>query len=131
MSAKFLYQPLRPVGQQVNLVDVSTAGIHRTQVAYATCKTVFTTLIGRIADEHPVEDVHFVSFHPGVLYSEGAARFLDEGLIERDKMTLPADYAVWAASPKRLDDEKGFLIVAVQGLTEVSMDALLNKKDHL
>lgn len=68
-------------------------------------------------------------------------------------MALPADYAVWAASPeaswlhgrfvwahwdvdelktnkeflKRMEGEKGFLRVAVQGLKEVSMEAFLNK----
>ncbi|KAJ3925391.1 MAG: short-chain dehydrogenase/reductase [Lentinula lateritia] len=139
MSMKFVSQPLRPVGQQLNLVNVSTAVIQTyrlpNQNPYSTSKAAFTALLGRIAGEHPVEDVQIISFHPG-------------NAIKWDEMALPADYAVWAASPeaswlhgrfvwahwdvdelkadknilKRLEEEKGFLKVAIQGLPEISLD---------
>ncbi|KAJ4483541.1 short-chain dehydrogenase/reductase [Lentinula aciculospora] len=155
MTVKFVNQPLRPAGQQLNLVNVSTCGIHMipapNQTPYASSKAAFTALIGRVADEHPVEDVQIISYHPGALYSEGASRHVDRDLLKWDKMALPGDYAVWAASPeaawlhgrfvwahwdveelkadknfvKRLKEEKGFLRVAVQGLTEVSLESLM------
>ncbi|KAJ3850547.1 short-chain dehydrogenase/reductase [Lentinula lateritia] len=144
MTAKFVNQPLRPVGEKLNLVNVSTAGIQMnpapTQNPYVTSKGTFTALLGRIADEHPVEDVQIISFHPD--------------LIDWDEMALPADFAVWSASPeaawlhgrfvwahwdvdelksdneitKRLERETGFLKVAVQGLTEISAASFLKKK---
>ncbi|KAJ3935987.1 MAG: short-chain dehydrogenase/reductase [Lentinula lateritia] len=157
MTVKFVNQPLRPAGQQLNLINVSTASIQMipapNQTPYSTTKSAFTALIGRIADEHPVEDIQIISYHPGALYSEGAARYVDKNLLKWDEMALPADYAVWAASPeaswlhgrfvwahwdidelkadkgflKRLEEEKGFLRVAVQGLKEISLEAFLNK----
>ncbi|GAW03306.1 short-chain dehydrogenase reductase [Lentinula edodes] len=157
MSVKFVSQPLRPVGQQLNLVNVSTAAIQTYRVPnqnpYSTSKAAFTALVGRIADEHPVEDVQIISFHPGVLYSESASASFDKNAINWDEMALPADYAVWAASPeaswlhgrfvwahwdvdelkadknilKRLEEEKGFLKVAIQGLPEVSLDGYFIK----
>ncbi|KAJ4487274.1 short-chain dehydrogenase/reductase [Lentinula edodes] len=160
MTVKFVNQPLRPVGQQLNLINVSTAGVHMipapNQTPYTTTKSAFTALIGRIADERPVEDIQIISYHPGALYSEGAAKYVDQNLLKWDEMALPADYAVWAASPeaswlhgrflwahwdvdelkadkefsKRLEQEKGFLRVAVQGLKDISIDAFLNKQGH-
>ncbi|KAJ3875580.1 short-chain dehydrogenase/reductase [Lentinula edodes] len=160
MTVNFVNQPLRPAGQQLNLINVSSAGIHMipatNQTSYTTTKSAFTALIGRISDEHPVEDIQIISYHPGVLYSEGATKYVDKNMFKWDEMALPADYAVWAASPeaswlhgrflwahwdvdelkankdllKRLDSEKGFLRVAVQGLKEISVDAFLNKQGH-
>ncbi|KAJ4483561.1 hypothetical protein J3R30DRAFT_3698420 [Lentinula aciculospora] len=146
MTVKFVNQPLRPTGQQLNLINVS---ILRTRHP----KAAFTALIGRMADEHLVEDVQIISYHPGALYSGGASKSVDENPLKWDEMALPADYAVWAASPeaswlhgrfvwahwdvdelkadkdilKRLNEEKDSLIVAVQGSTEVSMESILNK----
>ncbi|KAJ3873336.1 short-chain dehydrogenase/reductase [Lentinula edodes] len=157
MTVNFVNQPLRPVGQQLNLINVSTGSIHMipapNQTPYAANKSAFTALIGRIADEHPVEDIQIISYNPGALYSEGIAKVVDKNVLKWDKMELPADYAVWAASPeaswlhgrfvwahwdvdelktnkeflKRMEEEKGFLRVAVQGLKEISMKAFLNK----
>ncbi|KAJ3737533.1 short-chain dehydrogenase/reductase [Lentinula guzmanii] len=157
MSSKFVNQPLHPKGQQLNLVNVSTAGIHMnpapSQNTYSTSKAAFTALLGRIADEHPVEDVQIISFHPGALYSESASANFDKNLVNWDEMALPADYAVWAASPEaswlhgrfvwahwdveelksdkdiltRLEQETGFLKVGVQGLAEISMEAFMKK----
>ncbi|KAJ4478987.1 short-chain dehydrogenase/reductase [Lentinula aciculospora] len=156
MAKKFVKQvsrPLRPTGpEQLNLINISTANIHMmplpNQTPYATSKSAFTTLIGRIADERPVEDVQIISFNPGALYSETAANFFEESYYKWDEMALPADYAVWAASPeaswlhgrfvwahwdvdelkaeilKRLQEEKGFLRVAVQGLPEFDFGGL-------
>ncbi|KAF8832117.1 hypothetical protein HHX47_DHR1001146 [Lentinula edodes] len=158
MTAKFVGQALRPVGQRLNLVNISTAGIQMNpapnQNPYVTSKAAFTALLGRIADEHPVEDVQIISFHPGVLYSETVAKHIDKDLFDWDEMALPADFAVWSASPeaawlhgrfvwahwdveelkadkeiaKRLKEETGYLKVAVQGLTEISETSFLKKK---
>ncbi|KAJ4484991.1 short-chain dehydrogenase/reductase [Lentinula edodes] len=157
MTAKFVNQPLRPAGEKLNLVNISTVGLHMNpapnQNPYVTSKAAFTALLGRIADEHPVEDVQIISFHPGVLYSEGVAEYFDKDPYDWDEMALPADFAVWTASPeaawlhgrfvwahwdvdelkadkeitKRLQQETGFLKVGVQGLTEVSGTSFLKK----
>ncbi|KAJ3755535.1 short-chain dehydrogenase/reductase [Lentinula raphanica] len=160
MTVKFVNQALRPAGQQLNLINVSTAGIHMipspNQTTYTTTKAAFTTLVGRIADEHPVEDIQIISYHPGAIYSEGASKVVDKGLLNWDEFALPADYAVWAASPeaswlhgrfvwahwdvdelkadeniaKLLEQEKGFLRVAVQGLSEVNIKAMLTQSNQ-
>ncbi|KAJ3858674.1 short-chain dehydrogenase/reductase [Lentinula novae-zelandiae] len=144
MTVNFVNQPLRPV---IHMIPAPN------QTPYAANKSAFTALIGRIADEHPVEDIQIISYNPGALYSEGIAKVVDKNVLKWDNMELPADYAVWAASPeaswlhgrflwahwdvdelkadkdflKRLDSEKGFLRVGVQGLRELSLEALLNK----
>ncbi|KAJ4483547.1 short-chain dehydrogenase/reductase [Lentinula aciculospora] len=153
MSSRFVKQPLRPMGQQLNLVFMSTAGIQRhpapSQNPYTTSKAAFTALLGRIADERPADDVQIISFHPGLLYTEGAAGYFSPNMPRWDEMALPADFAVWAASPEaswlhgrfvwahwdvdelkadkdismQLEQEKGFLKVAVQGLGGVSFDS--------
>ncbi|KAJ3914670.1 short-chain dehydrogenase/reductase [Lentinula edodes] len=143
MTVKFVNQPLRPAGQQLNLINTP----------YSTTKSASTALFGRIADEHPVQDIQIIIYHPGMLYSEGVAKVADEDLINWDKMALPADYAVWAASSeaswlhgrfvwahwdvdelktnkeflKRMEEEKDFLRVAVQGLKDISVEAFLDK----
>ncbi|KAJ4483539.1 hypothetical protein J3R30DRAFT_3449227 [Lentinula aciculospora] len=89
MSAKFIDQPLRPAGQQLNLINVSTAGIHmhpaKNQNPYTSSKAAFTAIIGRVADEHPIEDVQIISFHPGALYSEGVSKRVDKSLLKWDE----------------------------------------------
>ncbi|KIK52493.1 hypothetical protein GYMLUDRAFT_265411 [Collybiopsis luxurians FD-317 M1] len=155
MSAKFVQQPLRPTGQQLYLLNVSTGGIHQnpalSQNSYATSKAAFTALIGRVADEHPVDDVQIISFHPGILYSEGAAKLFDKSVFKWEEMALPADFSVWAASPeaswlhgrfvwaswdvdelkadflKQIEKESGFLKVGVEGLKSASLEPYLNK----
>jgi NAD(P)-dependent dehydrogenase (short-subunit alcohol dehydrogenase family) len=72
MSAKFVKQALRPIGQQLNLINVTSGAVHTSptpDAVYAASKTAFTSLIGRIADERPVEDIQIISFHPGLVYS--------------------------------------------------------------
>ncbi|KAF8829341.1 hypothetical protein HHX47_DHR3001126 [Lentinula edodes] len=140
-------------GQQLNLVFVSTAGIQRhpapAQNPYTTSKAAFTALLGRIADERSAEDVQIISFHPGLLHTEGVVSYFGQNLPRCDEMALPADFSVWAASPEaswlhgrfvwahwdvdelkadkdfcmQLEQEKGFLKVAVQGLGGVSFDS--------
>ncbi|KAF9065539.1 short-chain dehydrogenase/reductase [Rhodocollybia butyracea] len=156
MSAKFVKQALRPAGQQLHLINVSTGGIHAHPVPdalYVTTKTAFTSLIGRIADERSVKDVQIISFHPGLLYSEGAARtFHDKSLFKWDSFELPANFAVWAASPeaswlhgrfvwahwdvtelkadlriqKLVEGKGGYLKLGVEGLGSIDASAFLN-----
>ena len=89
MSAKFMKQALRPAGQQLQLINVSTAAIHLNpapiQVPYASSKAAFTSLIGRIADERSVEDVQIISYHPGAIYSEFAAKEFDRNALKWDE----------------------------------------------
>ncbi|KIK66733.1 hypothetical protein GYMLUDRAFT_37861 [Collybiopsis luxurians FD-317 M1] len=108
MSAKFVQQPARPAADhshhKLYLVHVSTAGIHvypsGNQNSYNSSKLAFMSLVGRIADERKVDDVQIISYHPGALYSEGASKHVPKDLLKWDDMSLPADYAVWAASPE-------------------------------
>ncbi|KAJ3835652.1 short-chain dehydrogenase/reductase [Lentinula raphanica] len=156
MASKFVKQRLRPEGQQLNLVNVSTAGIQRhpapDQNPYTTSKAAFAALLGRIADERPSEDVQIISFHPGLLHTEGTIGYFRQDLPKWDEIALPADFSVWAASPEaawlhgrfvwahwdvdelradkvfcsQLEKEGGFLKVAVQGLGGVSFDSYYN-----
>ncbi|KAJ3804589.1 short-chain dehydrogenase/reductase [Lentinula aff. lateritia] len=88
--------PLRPVGQQLNLINVSTGSIHMipapNQTPYAANKTAFTALIGRIADEHPVEDIQIISYNPGALYSEGIAKVVDKNVLKWDNSSTKASW---------------------------------------
>ncbi|KIK52492.1 hypothetical protein GYMLUDRAFT_1028757 [Collybiopsis luxurians FD-317 M1] len=157
MSAKFVQQPLRHARQQLNLINISTSGIHMDDTPfynpYASSKAAFAALIGRIANERSVEDVQIISFHPGILYSEGVSKTYDPDAFKWDEMNLPADFSVWAASPeaswlhgrfvwahwdvdelkanpdvlKRLEDEESFLKVSVQGLTSPSYTLFQDK----
>ncbi|KAE9395774.1 short-chain dehydrogenase/reductase [Gymnopus androsaceus JB14] len=155
MSANFIKQVLRPAGLQLHLVSVSTAGIHMhpcpaATVRYNTSKVALMALLGHIATERPVEDVQIISFHPGTQYSEFASKNYDRNAVNWDKMALPADFSVWAASPEaswlhgrflwahwdvdelradgevlqQFNDESGFLKVGVQGLKSVNFQAL-------
>ena len=89
MSSKFVKQRLRPEGQQLNLVNVSTAGIQRhpapDQNPYTTSKAAFAALLGRIADERPSEDVQIISFHPGLLHTEGTIGYFRQDLPKWDE----------------------------------------------
>jgi len=154
MSANFVKQNLRPKGFKLHLVNVSTAAVHMhpsfNQTPYSTSKTSFTALLGRIADERPVEDVQIVSFHPGTVYSEAVAAVFDREAFNWDEFALSADFSVWAASPeaswlhgrfvwahwdvdelkadreilRRLKEENGYLKVGVQGLNAFTVEAI-------
>ncbi|KIK66739.1 hypothetical protein GYMLUDRAFT_157217 [Collybiopsis luxurians FD-317 M1] len=159
MASKFVKQPLRPSGQQLNLINVSSGviQIYPAQVnAYASSKGAFVALLGRIAHERPVEDVQIISFHPGSIFTETAAKSMNKDAIKWDQLSLPADYCVWAASPeaaclhgrfawahwdvdelkgdeevlKKLEEDKGYLKVGVQGLQTLSFDMFLNNPTH-
>ncbi|KAF5389063.1 hypothetical protein D9757_004998 [Collybiopsis confluens] len=156
MSANFVKQSLRPAGQRLNLVHISTSGTYLDSPAYntyASSKTAFAALLGRIANERPVEDVQIILFHPGLIYSEHMSKAMDQNAFEWDEMDLPGDFSVWAASPeaawlhgrfvwahwdveelrndldllKRLKDEERFLKVGVEGLTHPSWGEFLSK----
>jgi len=157
MAAKFVKQALRPTGLQLFLINISTLAIHThvpTMASYGVSKAAFTGLLGRIANDRPAEDVQIISFHPGALYSEGASKILDKDTLDWDEFALPADFSVWAASPeaawlhgrfvwahwdvdelksdpdvlKRLEEEKGYLTVGVQGLTAVTIEPMSDAK---
>ncbi|KIK64760.1 hypothetical protein GYMLUDRAFT_240725 [Collybiopsis luxurians FD-317 M1] len=102
MLEKFVNQTLRPVGQQLNLINVSTAGVHITPPFYnPTSKAAFTGILGRIANERSVEDIQIISFHPGLMYSEGKAEYLNRASYSQwDKLELAGDFSVWASSPE-------------------------------
>ncbi|KAE9383793.1 short-chain dehydrogenase/reductase [Gymnopus androsaceus JB14] len=104
MAANFVKQVLCPKGLQLNLVHLSTGGIHMplpAAITYAVTKSSFTGLLGRIADERPVEDVQIISFHPGIFSSEGSERDFGKDVFRLDdQFALAGDFAVWAASPE-------------------------------
>ncbi|KAE9401800.1 short-chain dehydrogenase/reductase [Gymnopus androsaceus JB14] len=159
MAANFVKQALRPAGTQLFLVNISTLAIHTTvptMASYGVSKAAFTGLLGRIANDCPAEDVQIISFHPGALYSEGASKILDKDTLDWDEFALPADFSVWAASPeaawlhgrfvwahwdvdelrsdpevlKRLEEEKGYLMVGVQGLTAATIEPMSDAKKN-
>ncbi|KAE9401801.1 short-chain dehydrogenase/reductase [Gymnopus androsaceus JB14] len=151
------FNALRPAGTQLFIINISTLAIHTTvptMASYGVSKAAFTGLLGRIAHDRPAEDVQIISFHPGALYSEGASRILDKDTLDWDEFALPADFSVWAASPeaawlhgrfvwahwdvdelksdpevlKRLEEEKGYLTVGVQGLTAATIEPMSDVK---
>ncbi|KIK64761.1 hypothetical protein GYMLUDRAFT_195206 [Collybiopsis luxurians FD-317 M1] len=154
MVARFLGQPLRPRGQQLNLVNVSTAGVHINPPFYnATSKTAFTALLGRISDERSVDDAQIISFHPGLVYSEGKTKAFERVSYKWDTMELAGDFSVWASSQeaawlhgrfvwanwdveelkvdpeimKRVKEEKSFLKLGVNGLSAPTFEELENR----
>ncbi|KAF5389034.1 hypothetical protein D9757_005013 [Collybiopsis confluens] len=107
MTTKFVHQTLRPsipaADHQLYLINVSTAQIHTYPTSgslntYGTSKAAWMAMLGRIADQSKVDELQIISYHPGALYSEGASRYVPKDLLNWDDMSLPADYAVWAAS---------------------------------
>ncbi|KAE9391962.1 short-chain dehydrogenase/reductase [Gymnopus androsaceus JB14] len=148
MSCEFVKQALRPAGLKLHLVHVTTAGIHIPAAkvnSYTTSKMAFVALLGRIADERTAEDVQIISFHPGTLNSDN--RFAQDAF-PWDKLALPGNFAVWAASPeatwlhgrfvwahwdvdemkadaeilRRLKNESDYLKIGVPGLSAVTVD---------
>ncbi|KAF9264446.1 short-chain dehydrogenase/reductase [Marasmius fiardii PR-910] len=154
MVQRFIKQPLRFTARgqlQLNLVNVSSASIQiygaNAPVEYTVTKSAFTQVIGRLAEELPATDVQIVSFHPGLLYAEEAAKRWERSSRNWDEMALPGDFSVWAASAEaswlhgryvwaywdveelkvniseRLEEERGFLKVGVQGLPTMYLQA--------
>jgi len=157
MSANLFKQALRPAGLQLFLLNVSTGAIHTPTPrvsTYSITKSAFTGLLCRVADDRPVEDVQIISFHPGFLYSEQNSKVFGKDAFIWDEFALPADFSVWAASPeaawlhgrfvwahwdvdelkadpevlRRLEKEKGYLQVGVQGLTAATMESTFDTK---
>ncbi|KIK50246.1 hypothetical protein GYMLUDRAFT_183035 [Collybiopsis luxurians FD-317 M1] len=152
MVQKFIKQP-RALGEKkrLNVVNVSSASIQihgaNAPVEYTVTKSAFTQIMGRLADQVPVTDVQIVSFHPGLLYAEEAAKRWEKSSRNWDEMALPADFSVWAASSeaswlhgryvwahwdveelkenisKRVEEERGFLKVGVEGLPTTYLQA--------
>ncbi|KAF5344308.1 hypothetical protein D9757_014032 [Collybiopsis confluens] len=108
MTTKFVHQILRPsipaADHQLYLINISTSRIHMypstNSDTYTSSKTAWMAMLGRIADQAKVDELQIISYHPGALYSEGASKNIEKHLVNWDDMSLPADYAVWAASPE-------------------------------
>ncbi|KAF5342802.1 hypothetical protein D9757_005014 [Collybiopsis confluens] len=106
MTTKFVHQSLRPsitaADHQLYLINISTAQIHMypstDSDTYGTSKAAWTAMLSRIADQSKVDELQIISYHPGVVYSEGVSKLVSKDLLNWDDMSLPADYAVWAAS---------------------------------
>ncbi|KAF5357545.1 hypothetical protein D9757_012356 [Collybiopsis confluens] len=106
MTTKFVHQTLRPsipaADHRLYLLNVSTAQIHMYPSTgsdtYGSSKAAWMAMLSRIADKSKVDELQIISYHPGALYSEGASKYIDKDLLNWDDMSLPADYAVWAAS---------------------------------
>ncbi|KAK4543169.1 hypothetical protein LTR36_005718 [Oleoguttula mirabilis] len=69
----------------------------RTYSSYAVSKTAMSKLLEIVQAEHP--ELTVLSFHPGVLETDMYAKSQMSGL-PMDKISLPADFAVWLASPE-------------------------------
>ncbi|KAI0206401.1 putative short-chain dehydrogenase [Astrocystis sublimbata] len=95
-----------------------------------------------IAQDVPPEKMQIMSYHPGALFTEGTkAHGYTKDSFPFDDLSLPGSFAVWAASPeatflhgrfvwaawdvdqlksgelrKRIDEEKAFLQIGINGL---------------
>ncbi|KAK4549849.1 hypothetical protein LTR36_005150 [Oleoguttula mirabilis] len=72
--------------------------------AYGASKAAANQLIQQFANDHVGTDVTFQTFHPGVIYTELAAKFVPEAAFNWEDPYLPGNFAVWLAS-----DEAKFL----------------------
>ncbi|KIK64762.1 hypothetical protein GYMLUDRAFT_400549 [Collybiopsis luxurians FD-317 M1] len=154
MSQRFAKQPLRPEGQQLNLVNLLTASLHMDSPNYARIsKAAFAGILGRIANERSVKDIQIISVHPGMTYSESDAKLGNLSVHKWDKPELVGDFSVWASSTeaawlhgcfvwanwdveelkdnhdfvKRVKEEKSFLKLGVAGLSAPTFEDFESK----
>ncbi|KAJ6119517.1 hypothetical protein N7523_003797 [Penicillium sp. IBT 18751x] len=92
--------------KQKVILNVSSPFVHDQEMAagfqaYASSKSAFASALQHLATETPLERAQIISFHPGFIYSDGMKSMgcTPEDL-DWDDENLPANFAVWAASPK-------------------------------
>ncbi|KAH0555674.1 hypothetical protein GP486_006382 [Trichoglossum hirsutum] len=136
-----------PNGKKKSIINLSTMAIHNFAIAgsrpnYTATKNAGTLLLQQIARDTPVEKIQIISFHPGLILTEGNRRIgLDEKSAPWDDENLPGHFAIWAASPdaaflhgrfvwanwdvdelrtgelrERIDNDPDYLKVGVKGL---------------
>ncbi|KAJ5245798.1 hypothetical protein N7468_000781 [Penicillium chermesinum] len=92
--------------KQKVILNVSSPFIHDQAIAagfqaYASSKSAFASALQHLATETPLERAQIISFHPGFIYSEGMRSMgCTHEDLDWDDEELPANFAVWAASPK-------------------------------
>lgn len=84
------------------ILNVSSWATYRAlpqQAPYATSKAAFTQMISEFAREYAEEDVRFVSFHPGAIWTDITARTMSKDIFDGwEDARLPGHFAVWLAS---------------------------------
>ncbi|KAK0647094.1 hypothetical protein B0T16DRAFT_458956 [Cercophora newfieldiana] len=108
LSSRFHKQEF-PQGQprQKYIVNVSTSAIHNFETdahvlpTYGLTKNSGTLLMQQIAKDVSPDDMQIVSFHPGGILTESAAKAgITEEMYDWDDENLPGHFAVWLASPE-------------------------------
>jgi NAD(P)-dependent dehydrogenase (short-subunit alcohol dehydrogenase family) len=115
--------------KQTIIINVSTLAAYRPlprQGVYGSSKAAFTQLITEFAREHDEEEVRFVSYHPGAVYTELASQHFSKDIFDGwEDVILPGQFAVWLASPEA-DFLNGRFVWA-----EWDVDELLEVKDKI
>ncbi|KAJ5746496.1 hypothetical protein N7520_011678 [Penicillium odoratum] len=92
--------------KQKFILNVSSPFVHDQEMAagfqpYASSKSAFASALQHLATETPLERAQIISFHPGFIYSDGMKSIgCTPQDLDWDDENLPANFAVWAASPK-------------------------------
>ncbi len=90
--------------KQTIIINVSSFAAYRPfprSGIYGSSKAAFAQLMTEFAGEHDEKDVRFVSYHPGVVYTELASQHYSKDLFEGwENVVLPGQFAVWLASPE-------------------------------
>ncbi|RFU36003.1 hypothetical protein B7463_g320, partial [Scytalidium lignicola] len=95
---------LANAAENANYLSISTAGIHVPAVpfgisGYVSTKLAAAKIVEYLALENP--NIKVKDFHPGVLPTDMNAKSAKGGLeLPLDDIDLPANYAVWIASPE-------------------------------
>lgn len=115
--------------KQTIVINVSTLSAYRPlprQGVYGSSKGAFTQLMTEFAGEHNEEEVRFVSYHPGAVFTEMASRHFSKDIFEGwEDPALPGQFAVWLASPEA-DFLNGRFVWA-----QWDVDELLQVKDKI
>ena len=115
--------------KQTIVISLSTLAAYRPfplQGVYGSSKAAFTQLMTEFAGEHDEKAVRFISYHPGVVYTELASQYLSKDVFEGwEDVVLPGQFAVWLASPEA-DFLNGRFVWA-----EWDVDELLEVKDKI
>ncbi|KAK5651261.1 hypothetical protein OQA88_12669 [Cercophora sp. LCS_1] len=137
-------------GRPKTILNLSTNAVHmynylpflRGRPEYSLSKGSGTLALQYIAADVSPDEIQIISYHPGVIYTEAwSGQGATEDMFPFDDITMPADFAVWAASKearflhgrfvwaawdveelakgevrKRIDNEVDFLTMNIWGL---------------
>lgn len=95
-------------GRQTTILNVSSWAAYcpiPNQAVYGSSKAAFAQLMTEFSREYNPQEVRFMSFHPGAVWTDlASSNFSAEDFEGWEDVRLPGHFAVWLASP-----ETGFL----------------------